>query len=185
MNYDKASDAKLIAASQQDSGAFRVLYDRYAQRIHRYQLRRCGDRDAAFDLMAETFAQAWSVRGSFRDEAQGSAAPWLYGIARNVLLQSVRRQRLEDGARQRLGVLETSERPSLTPEESWLDGLDELLDGLPLEQRRALELRILDDMTYDRIALRLSITPANARARVSRALRALRERNLLHDGGTR
>jgi RNA polymerase sigma-70 factor, ECF subfamily len=179
------SDARLLEASRDDDGAFRVLYDRYAKEILRYHRRRCGDEEAAFDLVAETFAQAWCVRGAFRDEADGSAAPWLYGIARNVLRQSVRRERLEDTARQRLGALEQSSRSLVTPEESWLDGADEVLDSLPAEQRRAVELRIVEDMSYDRVARVLAITPENARTRVHRALKALRQRDSRMTGGMR
>lgn len=185
MNHLRASDAQLLAASLNDAGAFRVLYDRYAQRIQRYHLRRCRDEEAALDLVAETFAQAWGVRRAFRDEAEGSAAPWLHGIARNVLLQSVRRERLVDSARQRLGALEHADRLLVAPEESWLDGVDELLDTLPVEQRRALELRVVEDMPYDRIATCLAITPENARTRVHRALRALRDRHLTMKGDVR
>lgn len=182
MDYRRATDSQLLTASVDDAGAFRVLYDRYADQIHRYHLRRCRDQEAAFDLVAETFAQAWRVRRAFRDEAGGSAAPWLYGIARNVLRQSVRRERLEDSARQRLGVLERHDRPDVAPAESWMDGADELLDTLPADQRRALELRFVEDMTYDRVAGRLAITPGTARARVHRALKALRDRHLRMTG---
>src|ERR1700694_110239 len=117
MDHLKASDSELLMASADDDGAFRVLYDRYADQIRRYHLRRCPDEEAAFDLVAEPFAQAWCVRRAFRDEADGSAAPWLYGIARNVLRQSVRRKRLEENARQRLGVRDQPGRPDVTPEE--------------------------------------------------------------------
>lgn len=182
MNQLRASDAALLAASVGDAAAFRVVYDRYADRIYRYHLRRCRDPDAAFDLVAETFAQAWCVRHAFRDEADGSAGPWLYGIARNVLRQSVRRERLEDSARQRLGALE-GERSAVTPAESWLEGVDELLEGLAPEQRSALELRVIEDMSYDRVAMELAITPENARARVHRALKTLRDRHLRMTGG--
>lgn len=182
MDYLRASDARLLLASAKDARAFGVLYDRYADQIRRYHLRRCRDQEAAFDLVAETFAQAWCVRRAFRNEADGSAAPWLYGIARNVLRQSVRRERLEDDARQRLGVLEQSGRSDVTPEESWLEGADELLESLPAEQRQALEMRVVEDMTYDRVARRLAITPENARMRVHRALKALRDRHLRMTG---
>jgi RNA polymerase sigma-70 factor (ECF subfamily) len=185
VNHLGASDAELLAGSVSDASAFRVLYDRYARRIHRYHLRRCRDEEAALDLVAETFAQAWCARRAFRDEAEGSAAPWLYGIARHVLLQSVRRERLEDSARQRLGALEHAHESLAAPQESWLDGVDELLYTLPVEQRRALELRIVEDMPYERIATQLAITPENARARVHRALKALRNRHSTMTGGTR
>ena len=89
------SDAKLLRAARKDPAAFRQLYDRYAEAIHAYHLRRAKDAEAANDLTAETFAQAWLSRARFRDQANSSAAPWLYGIARNVLLASVRQKRLE------------------------------------------------------------------------------------------
>src|SRR6266536_2128349 len=96
------SDAALLVAARTDPGAFRELYDRYAQRVLGYHVRRCRDDDAAHELTAETFAQAWLVRARFRDECGGSAGPWLFGVARNVLLASVRRRALEAGARERL-----------------------------------------------------------------------------------
>jgi RNA polymerase sigma factor (sigma-70 family) len=167
------SDAALLAAARTDSGAFRELYDRYADRVLGYHLRRSRDDDAAHELTAETFAQAWLVRARFRDECGGSAGPWLFGIARNVLLASVRRRRLEAGARERLGMLAA---PAAAPEESWLEGLDEALDELPESQREAIRLRVIDDLGYSDVAASLGTTPAAARVRVHRGLAALRTR---------
>jgi RNA polymerase sigma-70 factor (ECF subfamily) len=48
------------------------------------------------------------------------------------------------------------------------------LDTLPEEQRRALELRVVDDLDYAEIGERLEITPEGARTRVFRALGTLR-----------
>jgi DNA-directed RNA polymerase specialized sigma24 family protein len=110
----------------------------------------------ALDLTAETFAQAWLVRGRFRDEANGSAAPWVYGIARNVLLMSIRRGALERRATERLGLQEQLDRPQCVedpvPESTWADGADELLDTLPAHQREAVRLRVLEDLEYPDVA---------------------------------
>jgi len=76
------NDAELLRAD--DASAFRELYDRYAGRVHGFHLKRCRDEQSAHDLTAETFAQAWLSRRGFRDEAQGVAGPWLFGIARHV-----------------------------------------------------------------------------------------------------
>src|SRR5947207_1404087 len=114
------TDADLLAAARTDASAFRAFYDRYAERIYRYHLRRAGERQAAHDLTAETFAQAWFARSRFRDCAGGTAGPWLYAIARNVLVDSVRRRRLEHGACERLGLL--AEAQAAEPDETWLEG---------------------------------------------------------------
>ena len=172
------SDAKLLAASRNDPTAFRALYDRYAEAIHSYLRRRTRDEEAARDLTAETFAQAWLARARFRDEANGSAAPWLYGIARNVLSASVRQQRLERAACERLGIFERLDRPdsTATPEENWLDDLDDILETLPPGQREALRLRFADDLDYQAVAGAMNTTPLAARIRVSRGLSSLRRR---------
>ena len=170
------SDAKLLRAARSDPAAFRELYERYAEAIHAYHLRRSGDVEAANDLTAETFAQAWFSRIRFRDEANGSAAPWLYGIARNVLLASVRRQRLERAACERLGIFERLDAPHsvVLPDESWLNGLDDILETLPPVQREALRLRFSDDLDFEAVALAMDTTPVAARIRVSRGLASLR-----------
>jgi RNA polymerase sigma-70 factor (ECF subfamily) len=179
------SDAELVFASRDDAGAFRELYERYDVRVHAFHARRVGDADAALDLTAETFAQAWFARRRYRDEAGGSAGPWLYGIARNLIAESVRRRRVELAACARLGILERLDgsAPALVPGAAWLDdpelpGLDEAWGDLPDGQRRALELRVLDDLSYDRVAAELQTTPAAARVRVTRGLGFLRQRLL-------
>jgi RNA polymerase sigma-70 factor (ECF subfamily) len=170
------TDAQLLAAAGADASAFRELYDRYCGRIHRFQLGRTRDRDAALDLTAETFAQAWLSRERFRDLADGSAAPWLYAIARHVLVASVRKGRLEEQARAELGLIRSAEPPE--PSSLWLEGLDEAFADLPPDLRQAIELRIVDDLSYSKVAEAIGTTPGAARVRVHRGLSALRERLL-------
>jgi RNA polymerase sigma-70 factor (ECF subfamily) len=170
------SDAALLLEARTDPSAFRALYERHAEPVHRYHLRRTRDEEAAFDLTAETFAQAWLVRARFRDEADGAAGPWLFGIARNVLLMSVRRRELERRARERLGLMEQRASIAAEPDETWLEGLDEALDSLPASQREAIRLRVLDDLDYERVASALDTTPQAARVRVHRALTTVRNR---------
>jgi RNA polymerase sigma factor (sigma-70 family) len=175
---NSVSDAALVRASLDDAEAFRALYDRHAARVHTGLLRQTRDPDAAHDLTAETFAQAWLVRARFRDESGGSALPWLLGIARNVLLMSVRRRRLEQRACERLGVRERLDGPpgAVEPIEAWLDGIDELLAELPQGQRDALRMRLVEDRDYAGVAAALGTTEQAARVRVHRALRTLRAR---------
>ena len=96
------TDAELMQAAKVDEGAFAELYGRHVSTVHAWFRRRL--EWAASDLTAETFAQAWLSRGSFRDEAEGSALPWLFGIAHNVARESARRNAVETRARRRLGL---------------------------------------------------------------------------------
>jgi RNA polymerase sigma factor (sigma-70 family) len=174
------TDAQLLADAQTDAHAFRELYERYADRIHRFQLARTRDGDAALDLTAETFAQAWLSRARFEDLADGSAAPWLYAIARHVLVASVRRSRLERGACERLGILAALDRPQVAaePNEAWLEGLDDALLELSPDERDAVRLRIVEELSYAEVGRAAGTTPGAARVRVHRGLTALRHRLL-------
>jgi RNA polymerase sigma-70 factor (ECF subfamily) len=85
---------------------------------------------------------------------------------------------VERAAVTRLGVRERWDAPQAAadPAESWLDGADELLDGLPDGQREAVRLRVMDELPYPDVAEALGTTPAAARVRVHRGLSALRSR---------
>jgi RNA polymerase sigma-70 factor (ECF subfamily) len=172
------SDAKLLREAGRDLGGFRDFYERYSAQLYGYFRRRTADEDTALELTAETFSRAWLARERFEDRYEGSAAPWLFGIARNVLLMSVRRGAVERRAATRLGVLERLdlEGEPAAPEPRWTEGADELLDSLPLSQREALRLRIVDERSYDEVADALGTSPSAARVRVHRGLAALRER---------
>jgi len=175
----EASDKELLDRAGRDPDAFRDFYERYSEEILGYFRRRKADRDAALELTAETFSRAWATRERFVDRHEGSAAPWLYGIARNVLLMSIRRGAVERRTAARLGVLERLDLDDSSyaiPEAGWAEGADELLDSLPLSQREALRLRVVDELTYDEVADALGTTRSAARVRVHRALTALRNR---------
>lgn len=173
------SDKELLDRAGRDPDAFRDFYERYSEEIFGYFRRRRADRDTALELTAETFSRAWVTRQRFEDRHKGSAAPWLFGIARNVLLMSIRRGAVERRTAARLGVLDRLDldgSADATPEPEWADGADELLDSLPLSQREALRLRVVDELTYDEVANALGTTHSAARVRVHRALVALRKR---------
>jgi len=171
------TDAELLRRSARSSASFRAFYDRHVGRVHAFMLRRTSDAGSAFELTAETFAEAWLSRGRFVDRGEG-AAPWLFGIARNVIAASVRDHQVRQQARRRLGL--DAAANVAAPDDHWLDGLDDALreavDDLPETQREAVEMRVLNDAGYPDIAATLDITEGAARVRVHRGLSALRAR---------
>jgi len=174
------TDAELLGAARSDPQAFREFYDRYAVWVHVWFTRQTGSESAALDLTAETFAQAWHSLRRFRDLADGSGAPWLFGIARNLLRQYHKHNRIETAARERFGL------PVASSESDDYEAVDERVAArslapalaaavrlLPPDQRRALELRVVQQLSYDEVAGRLGCSRNAARLRVSRALRSL------------
>jgi RNA polymerase sigma factor (sigma-70 family) len=168
------TDAELIRAARSEPAAFGELYQRHAPAVFRWLRRRAPQ--MAADLTAETFAQAWLNRRRFRDRRQGSAFPWLLGIAQNVLHESLRRDRAESKARVRLGLpldLADDDFERVDERLSPNGTLAAAVETLPAHERAALDLRVGHELAYDEVARRLEIRPAAARLRVSRALRRL------------
>jgi hypothetical protein len=106
---DPPRDEELLAASTGGDGeAFGVFYARHEDIVLAFFLRRSVNAEIAADLAAETFAQA--LRSAHRFVAgPAPAVAWLFGIARNVLADSLRRGRVEEAARR----TERTQRPRL------------------------------------------------------------------------
>jgi RNA polymerase sigma-70 factor (ECF subfamily) len=174
------TDAELLSLAHRDPQAFREFYERYAVWMHAWFQRETRSESAALDLTAETFAQAWHGARRFRDMADGSGAPWLFGIARNLLRQYHKHNRIETAARARMGL------PAAFAESDEFDQVDERVEAarlkpalrlavgaLPAGQREALELRVIEQLSYDEVAGRMGCTTNAARIKVVRALKAL------------
>ena len=177
------SDVSLLRAARTDADAFEAFYVRWAIPLHGWLRERVGDPEVANDLTAETFAQALLALPRFRGEHPGSGAAWLWGIARNLVRQHYRSARLEDGARSRLAI------PVHAYDTTAWDGaearvaaaalageLAAAVAGLSPDQRRAVQLRVSDDLDFGAIAERLGCTEPAARMRVSSAMHVLRSR---------
>ncbi len=90
----EVADATLMAAMRSgDEAALALLYDRYASPIYALALRITGDRQAAQEVLQDTFLRAWNHATTF-DTARGACSAWLFTIARRRALDILRnRQR--------------------------------------------------------------------------------------------
>ena len=170
--WSERSDAELLILDDPD--AFAELYDRHVGQILAWSSARVGD--YAADLTAEVFAAAWQCRKRFRDEHDGTALPWLYGIAHNVFRSSLRKRRVEYGARERLGLPITfvhADFEAVDDRLSFPSAVLREVANLPDSERELLVLRLVEERPYREIARCLQCTPVAARLRVSRSLRRL------------
>jgi RNA polymerase sigma factor (sigma-70 family) len=162
-----------------DGVAFGVIYRRYLSIVVRWCWVQTGDRELAADLSAEVFAAALQSARRYRPE-QGPPVAWLLGIARNKLLESRRRGRVESAARRRLGIGPVALADEDLARVEELSSLDDtarsLLEELPREQRDAVLARVVEDRSYRELAAALRCSEAVARKRVSRGLHTLRAR---------
>jgi RNA polymerase sigma-70 factor (ECF subfamily) len=170
-----------LRRSRRDPRAFGEFYRQHAATVTRHFARRVVDAEAALDLTAETFAQAYAGRRGFRGRSDEEARAWLYTIAQRQLAGYLRRGYADREAMTRLGL----QRPEADAEElrrvEELGGMADLraqiarqVQDLPEGYREAVRLRVVDELPYLEVAQRLSITETAARMRVSRALGHLR-----------
>jgi RNA polymerase sigma-70 factor (ECF subfamily) len=176
---EERTDAELLTASRDDPAAFVEIYRRHAEDLLRYFARRTLDPEAAAELTAETFAEAFASRANYRDTGANGVA-WIYGIARHQLGRFFRSGRVDANARRKIGL-----PPRDLPPEDYeriedlvdfaplRDALAEALETLAEDQREALRLRVIDGLSYPEVADRLQCAETAARQRVSRGLRRL------------
>lgn len=178
------SDAELLRAARRDPDAFVAVCERHIGPLRAWLRRETHDDHVAAELVAETLATAWRARGRYRDPGTGSARPWLFGIARNLLRRYWQAGAVDRRGRARLALrveVASAEDPfadvdaRLTANGSG-GSLRAALASLPAEQRDALTLRVIDELEYDEIAAELAVAPTTARTRVFRALTTLRAR---------
>jgi RNA polymerase sigma-70 factor (ECF subfamily) len=92
MTGDQRSDSELLARLPRQPELMGVLYKRHAPTVFRYLARRAGP-PAAEDLVSEVFIAALSASSRVVAHDSGSALPWLYGIAMNVLRRHFQKTR--------------------------------------------------------------------------------------------
>jgi RNA polymerase sigma-70 factor (ECF subfamily) len=169
-----------LARSRRDAAVFGEFYDRMSPSVQRFFARRTWDGQLSLELTAETFAKAFEKRHDFRGHDDIQAASWLWTIARNELKAHwrARSARLNATVRASAEHAHSADDEILRVEELEVanaarGALEDALRSLPGDQRRVIEMRVLQELSYEEIAKRIGVSGQVARARVSRGLRQL------------
>ncbi len=159
----------------------------WLEAVYTYGLRLTrGDRDAAEDLMQETFLRAHRFWGTY--ERGTNMKAWLFTICRNTYLHEQRRSRTRrettmtdlDTSPDTLALPPDLGAARTDPEREFFAGLiDEevvkSIDALPGEYREVLVLSDLGDLTYSEISTVLGIPVGTVKSRLFRARRSLQQ----------
>jgi RNA polymerase sigma-70 factor (ECF subfamily) len=171
-----ALDVALTArASSGDQAAFRQIYDRHAPAVFRFLCHLVGDRAAADEATQETFVRAHTRLRLMREGDK--LLPWLLGIARNVFLESCRRNRRTEPVDDH--ELEDQVVDAVNPEALLLrreadEVLAKALLVVPEERRAALLLLMDHGLAYAEIAEILDWSLAKVKVEIHRARLKLR-----------
>jgi RNA polymerase sigma-70 factor (ECF subfamily) len=155
-----------------DERLLRVLYDEHAAALLAFAQRLTGDRARAEDVVQETLLRAWRHASALSAE-RGSVRPWLFTVARNVVVDQHRARRarpLEVGADALAPVAadDTIDRAL----EAWqvADALGDLRD----QHREVLVETYYRGRSVAEAAAVLGVPPGTVKSRTFYALRALR-----------
>lgn len=162
------SDTELLIRSRTDPEAIGALYDRHAPAVYSYLARRT-EASVADDLVSEVFVAAVQGRRRVRPHANGSALPWLYGIARNVIRAHVRATRPLPPTISARGDEEWDAVDARVDASAASGDLRTALAALSELERELLLLVAWEQLTVTEAAAVLDITPTAARSRLHRA----------------
>jgi RNA polymerase sigma-70 factor, ECF subfamily len=165
----------ILRAKTYDPDALGTIYERYYQGIYRYVYYRVSDSSLAEDLTGDIFLkmlhgiQSYSIQGV-------PFSAWLYRIARNRVIDHMRRQpekadlQLEEARVESIASSDTDLENALQREE-----LLRAVQVLTADQRQVIILKFIDDLDNATIAKVLGKTEGAVKSLQHRALDTLRQ----------
>ena len=173
MNAESRTDAELLGLiAGGDRNAFEELHRRYARSVLGIALRRLGDRGRAEDVTQDTFASVWRSASRY-DPERGQAASWLYTVARNAIVDGLRRRPPPTVANPP-DVAAGDPGPAEETETEWVSWrVHRAVESLPDQERSLVELAYWSGLSQSEIAEYVGLPLGPVKTRTRAALRRL------------
>jgi len=167
MKLEALSDEDLMVMYQSGSeDAFQTLYRRHSEKIYGFLRGRVWNHERAAELYQESFLKMHRSKHLYNKSLP--ALPWIFSITKSVLVDGLR---VDQRARR---DAEYSAETASSEDQRSIGDVASLMNRLPESQRRAIELRYIDEKTFEEIAASLETSSDNARKIVSRAVTKLK-----------
>lgn len=168
------SDEELMLLYQNDNLiAFEILFRRHSGRVFSYLSQKI-PRESAQELVQDVFEKLHKSRKQYRSDYP--LLPWVFTIARNSLIDWYKKSENKLSQRTVTDLILIDNMTSGN-EKTFHEEFDftTAMQGLPAEQRKAIEMRYLHDWSFAQIAEALSTSEVNSRQLVSRGLQKLKD----------
>jgi RNA polymerase sigma-70 factor (ECF subfamily) len=161
-----------------EASAFEVIYDRHAGVAFSLAYRMCGKRALAEEVVQDAFLSIWRS-GARYDRRRGSVRTWVLGITHHRAIDVLRRNVVQERHRASdEGIEERFEAPDRTDVEvarrEEAVEVRGVLEGLPADQRRAIELAYYGGFTQSEIAGMLDVPIGTVKGRMRLGLEKMR-----------
>jgi RNA polymerase sigma factor (sigma-70 family) len=168
------SDDRLARrAAQGDPRAFEAIYERYHQELYRFCQAMVGNPADAQDALQNTMVKV--LRGLPGEQREIRLKPWLYRIARNESVETLRRRRQSEPLGSAYEAAAGRELAETAEARERLRTLLADLEELPQRQRAALVMRELSGLDFEEIGAAFGSSAAVARQTLYEARLSLRQ----------
>lgn len=168
-------DLLVAVGTRGDKEAFAALFDHFAPRIKSFLMKGGASPDQADEMAQETMITVWQKAHSY-DPAKANPATWIYTIARNKRIDSLRRSpRPEYDPEDPLLVQDDSPSASeAIARQEETDLMAQAIGTLPPEQADLLYKSFFEDKTHADIARETRLPLGTVKSRIRMALEKLR-----------
>ncbi|GFM88315.1 RNA polymerase sigma factor RpoE [Pseudomonas cichorii] len=171
-------DEVTAVARSQDRDSFMRIYDHFAPRLLRYLTGLKVPDGQAEELVQEVLLKLWHKAESF-DPAKASLGTWLFRIARNLYIDSVRKDSgwvVVQNSLEQLELLEAPADRSLDYSQRQEQQLNMAIQNLPADQARVLRMSYFEALSHREIAQRLGMPLGTVKSCLRLAFQKLRSR---------
>lgn len=170
MSILNLSDEELMTLYQEGSEvAFNEIYARHSSKVFGYLRKRCSSEQEASDMFQESFIKLHKSKQLYRRPLP--LLPWIFSITHSVLIDGQRKRarshEVLDFDFDQLAAPPGSEDHDPEPAAS-------LIKKLPDKQQTAIQMRYINEDTFEDIAKHLKTSPMNVRQLISRGVQLLK-----------
>lgn len=179
-------EALVVRLKEREENAFEEAFELYKDMVYSLALKLLSDKSEAYDVTQDVFLTLYKQIRRFRGES--SLKTWLYRVTLN---QAANRNRwwrrrfnsrfssvsITGGFEERASIEPISQDPSLDRQILSIEArksIQDGLDALPFDQRAAVILRDVQQLTYEEIAATIGVSMGTVKSRISRGRERLR-----------
>lgn len=164
-------DLLSAVAQRSDRIAFEKLFVHFGPRVKAYLMKLGSDAGQAEDLMQDVMAQVWR-KSSLFDRSKAGASTWIFTIARNMRIDSFRRDRRPQIDENDPALVPEAEKPAdeMLHSQEVSVRLRGILEDLPEDQKKVVMLSFYDDKPHSTIAEELGLPLGTVKSRLRLAM---------------
>ena len=161
-----------------DRATFRQVFEHFAPRVRAYLVRQGLNASLADEVVQEVMLTVWNRAERF-DPEKGSLGTWVFAIARNRLIDSIRRQRRPEPSPEDPCWVDVQHKAEPSPESAAfargrVESLRAAFVRLPEEQRRVIEGLYFEGQSMSELSEKSGVPLGTVKTRARLALRTLR-----------